>query len=52
MRYTIHKSDDGRYFIQDEQNGLPILWVGKKSIANTACKHFNKEHEKNVSKSH
>ena len=49
-RYTVHTSDTGRYFITDSVTGLTILWVDKKGIANTACRHFNKTHEANVSK--
>ena len=49
-RYTIHPTDDGRYYIQDGVTGLRILWLDKKGVANTACRHFNKTHKANVSK--
>lgn len=51
MRYTVNPSDDGRYFILDTTFDLVILWVGNKSVAEAACKHFNQDHETNLAKS-
>jgi len=51
MRYTVHPSDDGRYFILDTTFNLVILWVGNKSVAETACDHFNRDYEANLAKS-